>query len=175
VEAKDAYTQGHTERVSNVAVLLGRKMGLSAHEHEALRLAGMLHDVGKLGVPETILNKPGSLDSEEWEVMKQHAEISYRICLPLKHVLGLALDVIRHHHEKLDGSGYPDGLRGEEISLGARIMAVADIYDALITDRPYRSGMSRDKAIAILRQEAREGKLDQDVVDHLIAMITGAD
>jgi putative two-component system response regulator len=171
VEAKDAYTQGHTERVSQVAVLLGKKMGLSSRENEALRFAGVLHDIGKLGVPGDILNKPGSLDSGEWDLMKRHSEISYKICLPLKHVLGLALDVIRHHHEKLDGSGYPDGLKGTEVSLGARIMAVADIYDALTTNRPYRKGLSRDKAIAILRQEAYEGKLDQDVVEHLIEMI----
>ncbi len=168
VEAKDAYTQGHIERVANVAVLLGRKMGLSQKEIEALRYGGMLHDIGKIGVPEDVLNKPDSLNDEEWEKMRAHPDIGYKICSPLKKNLGLALDVIRHHHEKLDGTGYPDGLEGDEISDVARVMAVADIYDALITDRPYRKAMPRDKALGILQMEASEGKLDPRVVDCLL-------
>ncbi|MBW1696869.1 MAG: diguanylate cyclase [Deltaproteobacteria bacterium] len=168
VEAKDAYTQGHIERVANVAMLLGRKMGLSQKEIEALRFGGTLHDIGKIGVPEEILNKPGPLTEKEFEIMKSHADIGYRICSPLKKNLGPALDVIRHHHEKLDGSGYPDGLKGDEISMVARIMAVADMYDALITDRPYRKAMSRDNAFEVLNQEAQEGKIDQQVVKCLI-------
>jgi putative two-component system response regulator len=155
-----------------MAVALGKKMGLSAGRIEALRFGGILHDIGKLGVPGDLLNKPRPLNPEEDELMKRHPEIGYNICLPLQKVLGSALDVIRHHHEKLDGSGYPDGLKGNEISMEARIMAVTDIYDALITDRPYRKGMPRKNVVEILHQEATEGKLDQEVVKHLTEMVT---
>ena len=99
--------------------------------------------------------------------MKTHPEIGYRICLPLKSTLGIALDVIRHHHEKLDGSSYPDGLKGDEVSLAARIMCVVDIYDALVTERPYRKAMSKAKAIGILKEEVTQGKLDKRVVNEL--------
>jgi len=115
VEAKDAYTQRHVERVSDLALAIGRKMGLSAREIEFLRYGGILHDIGKIVVPGNILNKPDSLDPEEMEIMKSHPDLGYKIALPLKKNLGPALEVIRHHHEKMDGSGYPDGLRGEEI------------------------------------------------------------
>ena len=99
--------------------------------------------------------------------MKQHPDIGCRICLPLKRTLGLALDMIQHHHEKLDGSGYPEGLKGDEISTVARIMAVVDIYDALVTDRPYRKGMTKEKALSILFEEAEEGKLDKTIIEQL--------
>ena len=171
VEAKDAYTQGHVERVSSMAINLGKKLGLTGRELEALRFGGALHDIGKIAVPGEILNKPGPLDPNEWDVMKSHADEGCKICLPLMKNLGPALEVIRHHHEKLDGSGYPDGLKGDEISVAARIMGVVDIYDALITDRPYRKGMSKEKAFDILRQEAKEGKLDKEVVKELIKML----
>ena len=172
VESKDSYTQGHVDRVSQMAISIGKDMGVSNSELEALRFGGILHDIGKMGVPSEILNKPGPLNDEEWEIMKRHPEIGYRICLPLKKNLGNALDIVRHHHEKLDGSGYPDGLRNDEISMVARIMAVADIYDALITDRPYRKGMSMEKTLDILYKEADAGKLDFNVVvsiDNLVA------
>ena len=172
VEAKDKYTQGHVERVSRLATTLGKKMGLSEKEMEALRYGGVLHDIGKIAVPGDILNKPGPLSAEEWIVMKTHPVAGYNICLPLKKNLGYALEVIRHHHEKLDGSGYPDGLKNEEISPAARIMAVVDIYDALVTDRPYREGMSLEKAVEILKQEAHDEKLDKKVVEHLIEIVS---
>ena len=171
VEAKDEYTQGHVERVSKLAITLGEKMGLSEMEMEALRYGGVLHDIGKIGIPGGILNKPGPLSAEEWKVMKNHPVAGYNICLPLKKNLGYALEVIRHHHEKLDGSGYPDGLKGEEISMAARIMAIVDIYDALITDRPYHKGMPLEKAVEILKQEAATGKLDNEVVNYLIEAV----
>ena len=171
VEAKDKYTQGHVERVSKLAIALGRKMGISEREMEALRYGGILHDIGKIGIPGDILNKPGPLSNEEWEVMKNHPLAGYNICLPLKKNLGSALEVVRHHHEKLDGSGYPDGIKNDEISTAARIMAVVDIYDALVTDRPYRKGMPLEKAIEILRQEANNNKLDQAVVNYLIEVV----
>ncbi|MFH1077088.1 MAG: HD domain-containing phosphohydrolase [Pseudomonadota bacterium] len=171
VEAKDSYTEGHIQRVGTLSVDLGKKMGLQPDDIEALRLGGILHDIGKIGVASEILNKPGRLTSEEFEVMKSHSSIGYTICMPLKSTIGSALEVIRHHHEKLDGSGYPDGLRGDEISMPTRIMAVTDIYDALTTDRPYRKGMPREKAISILRDEAGQGKLDKTVVEQLVDLL----
>ncbi len=167
VEAKDGYTQGHIERVSNLAVCIGRRMGLTESEIEALKLGGALHDIGKIAVPDPILNKPGPLTPEEWEVMRKHTDIGFKICLPLKDNLGMALSVVRHHHEKLDGTGYPDGLAGDQISMAARIMAVVDIYDALTTDRSYRKGMEPAKAFRILEEEGQKGKLDLSVIEHL--------
>jgi putative two-component system response regulator len=174
VEAKDHYTLGHTQRVANLAVALGQRLRLSKKEIFALRLGGILHDVGKIGISEEILNKPGKLEDHEWEVMKSHPEIGYRICLPLKSTLGIALDVIRHHHEKLDGSSYPDGLKGSEISLASRIMCVVDIYDALVTERPYRKALSRQQAIGLLQEEAIQGKIDVQVVNELENLVSPA-
>jgi putative two-component system response regulator len=175
VEAKDSYTEGHTKRVADLAVDLGRKLLLGDQDIESLRFGGMLHDVGKIGVPGTILNKPGPLESDEWDIMMSHTDLGYRICLPLIKTLGSALDVIRHHHEKLCGSGYPDGLKGEEISMPARIMGVVDIFDALTTDRPYRRAMTVDEAIVVIRKEAKEGKLDTQVVEALAELFGRAD
>lgn len=172
VEAKDGYTQGHIERVSELSVCIGRRIGLKESEIEALKLGGALHDIGKIAVPDHILNKPGPLSPEEWEIMKKHADVGFRICLPLKDNLGMALAVVRHHHEKLDGTGYPDALKGEQISMVARIMAVVDIYDALTTDRPYRKGMTRADAIRILEEEGHKGKLDTSVIEHLKTFIS---
>jgi putative two-component system response regulator len=173
VEAKDSYTQGHVERVANLAVELGRRLRLSKAEQQALRYGGILHDIGKIGMPNAVINKPGPLDDSEWRIMRSHPDVGYKICLPLKETLGAALDVIRHHHEKLDGSGYPDGIAGAEVSLVARIMAVADIYDALVTDRPYRKGMTQAKALHILNDEVSQGKLDRSVVDALVVLLSG--
>ena len=172
VEAKDKYTQGHIERVASLAVTIGQAMELKAKEMKALHYGGILHDMGKIGIPHEILNKPGPLTDQEWIIMKEHPEIGYKICMPLGETLGFALDVIRYHHEKMDGSGYPYGLKDQEIPTVARIMAVADIYDALVTDRPYRKGMNRDQSINILKAEADEGKLDMTVIKILIEMIT---
>jgi putative two-component system response regulator len=172
VEAKDEYTKGHVDRVSKMAIILGRKMGLTGSEMEAIRFGGILHDIGKITIPEYILNKPGPLSLEETEVMKSHPVAGYNICLPLKKNLGQALEVIRQHHEKLDGSGYPDGLKNEDISAASRIMAVVDIYDALVTDRAYREGLALEKAVEILRQEANKKKLDELVVEKLIEIVS---
>jgi putative two-component system response regulator len=172
VEAKDQYTQGHTDRAARLAMNLGQRLALSDEEINCLRIGGILHDVGKIGVPESILNKAGPLTAEEWKVMKTHPEVGFRICESLSKTLGHALEVVRHHHEKLDGSSYPDGLKGEQISMVSRIMAVVDIYDALITDRPYRKAMTAQQTFEILRKEAAEGKLDVRVVEALIQKMT---
>jgi len=165
VEAKDKCTEGHVQRVSEMAVLLGKKLSLAAPETDALHYGGILHDIGKIWVSRTILNKPGPLSEDEWQAMKQHPLVGYKICLPLKKTLGMAIDMILHHHEKLDGSGYPEGLKGDEISVAARIMAIVDIYDALTTDRPYKNRMTHEQAVSILNKEADAGKLDKMIVE----------
>jgi len=172
VEAKDKYTEGHILRVSNMAVALGKKMGLSQKKIKAIEIGGMLHDIGKIAVPEEILNKPGRLNLEELEIIKKHPDAGYKICLPLKDTLGTALDSIRYHHEKLDGSGYPDGLKGEEIPVVALIMGVVDIYDALTTNRPYQKAKDKQEALNIISKEAEEGKLDKQVVKYLKEIVT---
>lgn len=171
VEAKDNYTLGHTQRVAALAVALGGALGLGEKDLSALRLGGILHDVGKIGVPEAVLNKRGPLDEKEWEIMRTHTELGYNICLPLVESIGPALDVIRHHHEKLDGSSYPDGLRGNQISMIARVMGVVDVYDALVSDRPYRNAMPRERAFDILHKEVEAGKMDGTVVATLEKVI----
>ncbi len=173
IEARDAYTQGHVQRVANLACALGSKMGISKKELKALKLGGILHDIGKIHVPDAILNKPGPLTPSEREIMEDHAKSGYKICLPLKKSLGEALDVICYHHEKLDGSGYPEGLKKDEIPMVARIMCVVDIYDALVTDRPYRKGMSVLEAVKIINEMAADGKLDPDVVRNFTETIGG--
>jgi putative two-component system response regulator len=171
VEAKDEYTRGHTRRVSELSVALGKKMGLAAKEIKEIKIGGIIHDIGKIGVPKAILCKPGQLEPGEFEIMKEHPQIGYNICFPLKKSLGVVLDIIYYHHEKLDGSGYPAGLKADDIPVGAKIMTVADIYDALTSDRPYRKAMSREKALEILQQEVSEGKLDRQIVEYLTEII----
>jgi putative two-component system response regulator len=175
VEAKDKYTSGHTLRVSELAAVLAKKMGLSESDIESIKIGGVIHDVGKIGVPQAIINKPGRLEPEELEIMKTHPTIGYKICLPLKNSMGMVLDIIYYHHEKLDGSGYPIGLKGEDIPLGAKVLAVADIYDALTSDRPYRKALSKESALEILQQEAEEGKLEKQIVEYLIEMVKSTD
>ncbi len=170
IEAKDSYTDLHTRRVGSICRRLGRKMGLSDERVRALELSGFIHDIGKVGIPEGILNKPGRLTSEEFEKMKEHTIIGVNICKPLP-CFEKCLDPLRHHHEKLDGSGYPDGLKGDEISLEARIVAVADIFDALYSKRPYRDKMPMDAVIRILYEEADAGCIDRLLVDVLIDML----
>ena len=171
VEAKDTYTQGHVERVSNLAVTLGKKLGLTKSDVVALRFGGVLHDLGKIVVPREILNKPGPLNPEERKIMETHPGVGANICAPLKKNLGAALEAIRYHHERLDGSGYPDGLKGDNIPAVARILAVVDCYDALLTDRPYRKAVPRKEALEILLVRAKEGKLDKEIIDRLIDTI----
>lgn len=153
IEAKDPYTEGHITRVAAYAEILGREIGLSPWEQSLLRKGGILHDVGKVAVRENVLLKPGPLTREEYEHVKVHPLVGERICQPLGQPR-LVLDMVRFHHERCDGRGYPDGLAGEEIPLSARIMALVDAYDALTTDRPYRSLCSPEQALQVLRREA---------------------
>ena len=163
IEARDFYTAGHSRRVAEISADLGRELGLPDKEVEILHKSSLLHDVGKIGVPDMILNKQGKLLEVEFNRIKEHPASGVDICGCLR-LTEHSLDIIRHHHEKLDGSGYPDGLKAGRISKYVRIVTVADIYDALTTDRPYRVSKSIPEAIAILQKEALEGKLDMDIV-----------
>ncbi|MFP4057447.1 MAG: HD-GYP domain-containing protein [Candidatus Brocadiia bacterium] len=169
-EARDRFTERHVERVADHAVRLARCTGFPEERLDDVRHGGILHDIGKIGVPDAILNKPGPLTDEEFATMRRHPLIGYQICEPLKSLAG-ALPLIRHHHEKLDGSGYPDGLAGEDIPLSARIMAIADIYDALTSDRSYRKAMSHERAVEILRADAAGGQLDPELVELYVAEV----
>ncbi len=154
VEAKDPYTQGHAERVTRYAVALAEAAAVPLHIRELVVRAGPLHDVGKIGVPDYVLGKPGRLTDEEFALIKRHPEIGDDICRPL-HSLRRLRPGIRHHHERYDGRGYPDGLAGEDIPLEARVLAIADTYDAMTSTRPYRDGMPVARALAIIA--ANEG------------------
>jgi putative two-component system response regulator len=173
IEAKDPYTEGHCDRLSKYSVALGEKLGLSENLRVALRRGGLVHDIGKLAVPESILLKPGPLTPEERKIMEKHTIDGERICAPLRsfrHVL----PIIRHHHEKWDGSGYPDGLKGEKIPLTARILQVTDIYDALTTDRPYRKALPSEKAFAIMREEVKRGWWDAVILSEFERIFLGS-
>jgi cyclic di-GMP phosphodiesterase len=163
LDSKQNLRNGHSERLVSYVEQLGESLGLGEEDLQELRIASLLHDIGKINVPETILLKPGPLSTEETKIMREHPVIGEKICSPLKSLRRI-LPVIRHHHEKMDGTGYPDGLRGEAIPLKARILQVADIYDALTTDRPYRGALLPEEALQILFSEAENGWLDASVV-----------
>jgi putative two-component system response regulator len=164
IEARDSYTAGHCRRVAGISSKLAKELGLSGEEMEIIHKSSLLHDVGKIGVPDQILNKQGTLLDAEFTRIKEHPVSGGDICGCLR-LAEQSLDIIRHHHEKLDGSGYPDGLKGDKVSRYVRIVTVADIYDALTTDRPYRVSKGVPEAITILKKEASEGKLDMIVVN----------
>jgi cyclic di-GMP phosphodiesterase len=171
IEAKDPYTEGHCDRLSKYSVALAENLGLPDQLRVALRRGGLIHDIGKLAVPEHILLKPGPLTLEERKIMEQHTVEGERICAPLRSFRNV-LPIIRHHHEKQDGSGYPDGLKGEQIPLTARILQVTDVYDALTTDRPYRKALPVEKALAIMREEVERGWWDGSLVNQLELLVT---
>ena len=170
IEAKDPYTEGHCDRLSRYTVSLGEKIGLSEEQRIALRRGGIVHDIGKVAVPEYVLLKPGPLDAAERKIMEEHPIVGERICAPLKSFRNV-LPIIRSHHEKQDGSGYPDRLKGEEIPLTARILQTVDIYDSLTTDRPYRKALSQEKALEIMWKETRQGWWDVELVEVLQGLL----
>jgi putative two-component system response regulator len=163
VDSKHNLKNGHSEHLVAYVEQLGESLGFGEEDLQELRIASWLHDIGKIGVPESILLKPGPLDAKETRIMREHPVMGENMCKPLKSLRRI-LPVIRHHHEKMDGSGYPDGLRGEDIPLKARILEVADIYDALTTHRPYRGALPPEEALQILFSEAESGWLDASVV-----------
>jgi putative two-component system response regulator len=164
VEARDRHTIHHAERVGRYAEAIGAAHGLGVEDCELLYQGGVLHDLGKIAIPDAILLKPGPLTNEEFAVMKTHSVEGERICLSLRSI-AYYLPIIRHHHERVDGAGYPDHLSGKGIPLGARIAAIADAFDAMVSDRPYRAGLGEDEAIRRLRQGA--GAQWDDALVHL--------
>jgi putative two-component system response regulator len=168
LEAKDHYTKDHSENVARYAKVTAERMGLTENEVEDVFYAAQLHDLGKIGISDNILRKPGKLNDDEWREVKKHSLLSEEILKPLSFVK--FLPIIRHHHERFDGTGYPDGLNGEDIPLGARIIAVADAYCAMIKDRPYRKAFSKEKAIEELK-DCSGTQFDPKVVEVFLEII----
>jgi len=167
IEAKDPYTKGHCGRTAVFATALGREAGLGADDMEVLEFGAFLHDIGKIGVKDAVLLKPGALDDDEWKHMKIHPVVGYQIAVQLD-MLQPMIACIRNHHERWDGSGYPDRLKGEDIPLLARIVCLADAYDAMATDRPYKRALPLDECKKILRQQAGP-QFDPDLVELFIS------
>jgi putative two-component system response regulator len=173
IEAKDPYTEGHCERLAMWSSRLGRRIGLPPEQVGALWKAGIVHDIGKVAIPDTILLKPARLNPDEWLQVRKHPSIGEEICRPLKSFRAV-LPVIRHHHEKLDGSGYPDGLKGDQIPLTARILQIVDVYDALVTHRPYKPALTREGALQQLQIEVEMGWWDGAVLENFRALLEEA-
>ena len=171
MEAKDLYLRGHSQRVADLAAAIAEQIGLDADTVENVRLAGRLHDVGKIGIREAVLNKPGKLDPEEFEHVRDHVRIGMEILEPLRH-LGVVLDYVRDHHEHWNGGGYPRGRRGEEITIGGRILAAADAFDAMTSRRAYREPMPTEETLAHLRDNCVGTLLDPRIFDALITVVT---
>ncbi len=169
IDAKDPYTKGHSTSVSRYSEALAHALNLPEPEVERIKIGAMLHDVGKIGIPENVLKKPGKLDDDEWKIMKQHPTIGAEKVLAPNEALRDLIPIVKYHHERLDGKGYPEGLKGNEIPLAARIVSVADAYHALVSDRPYRKGMPIEKACAILKEGAGV-QWDADLVRRFISI-----
>ncbi|MDZ4224463.1 MAG: response regulator [bacterium] len=170
LEAKDGYTKGHSERVAFYAAELAGALGIDPKEIEIIRKGALLHDIGKIGVKEEVLLKPGAVTAEEMEHIKIHPSVGFDICKPLKS-LAPCLCCIRSHHERIDGEGYPDHLPGKEIPLPAKIIAVVDAFDAMVTDRPYRKKMPKENALGIFEKEKKTGQWDITVVEAFLEMM----
>lgn len=171
LEKRDSYTEGHCGRVEMLCLELGRRCRLGAAELNLLRVAARLHDVGKIGIPDHVLLKPSSFDSDEWETMKSHAALGQQICNAIAHKDAKKVGiVVRHHHEAFDGSGYPDGLAGDRIPIGSRIITIVDSYDAMITGRPYHRPRSAAAIMEIMQNEAGH-KHDPFVLDRFHDMV----
>ncbi len=168
IDAKSTWTAGHSERVTHLAMIIGEAYGLDDYETERLHRGALLHDIGKIAIPASILDKPGKLTDQEYRTICEHPARGARILEPIEAYSDI-IPLVRQHHERFDGKGYPDKVAGEDITKGARILAVADVYDALTSDRPYRQGMSHDRAITILR-EGRGTQFDPEVVDTFLSI-----
>lgn len=169
IEARDPHTQGHCQRLARFAGALGRRIGLHPRQLVTLQRGAFLHDVGKIAIPDSILLKPGPLSQEEREVMQQHTIVGDNLCRQLR-LLDDVCPIVRHHHERPDGTGYPDGLRGDEIPLLAQILRVVDVYDALRSRRPYKPELPRPQALEKLRTEAAKGWISQPLVEVFAAL-----
>jgi HD-GYP domain-containing protein (c-di-GMP phosphodiesterase class II) len=169
IEAKDEYTKGHSERVTGYALRLGAVMGLEEASLRTLELAGFLHDVGKIGIPESILRKAGPLTDKEYTIIKEHARLGGSIISNIEGAGDLA-EIVRHHHERWDGKGYPDGLKGEEASLLSRVLVVTDAYDAMSSQRPYRDRLARETVIRTI-QSGSGTQFDPGVVEYFLQVM----
>ena len=169
VEARDPYTEKHSRRMAEYAVATARELGLSIYESERIRYATILHDIGKIGVSDRILSKNGPLTREEWEEIKKHSVIGAEILTQINSFSETS-KLVYHHHERYNGTGYPNGLKGEEIPIGSRIIAVVDAYDAMVSRRPYREAMSKEEAIAELKRNAGK-QFDKKVVEAFLRVI----
>jgi putative two-component system response regulator len=170
IDARDPYTAGHSERVSYYAELLGRAVGVSPEEQRLLHFGGLFHDIGKIAIRDTVLLKPGKLTPEEYKDIQRHP-VAGRDLLKDMRTLDAAIPIVYHHHERYDGSGYPEGLAGDAIPLLARIASVADVYDALTTSRPYRAAMTRTEALEVMEAERRKGWWDPGLFDEFRAAL----
>jgi putative nucleotidyltransferase with HDIG domain len=169
VDAKSSWTAGHSERVTKVALEIGAVFGLSHKEMQNLHRAALLHDIGKLGVPVDILDKPDKLDDNEYDMIKKHPKIGARILEPIASYRDI-IPIVLQHHERYDGKGYPDGISGDTINIGARILAVADVFDALSSDRPYRKGWNMEHVLDLIKKEAGR-QFDPEIVKIFLSMI----
>ena len=170
VEARDGNTEGHCHRMANYATALGRALNLSEEDLHALHRGGFLHDIGMLAIPDEVLRKTGPLDAAQFELMKSHTTVGDALCVNLRSLESVR-PIVRHHHERYDGSGYPDGLRGNDIPLAAQIIGVVDVYDAVTTRRPYQGPHTPQEAIAILRAQAERGWRRPDLVEAFAGLV----
>ena len=170
VEARDGHTEGHCYRMANYATALGRQIGLTQDELQTLHRGGFLHDIGMLAIPDAVLRRPGRLEPEEFELVKSHTVIGDQLCGNLRS-LQTVRPIVRHHHERFDGSGYPDGLRGDEIPILAQVIGIVDVYDAVTTQRPYQRASSIDQAIDLLRQQAACGWRSSELVETFATIV----
>ena len=173
IEARDPYTKGHCERLSRTAVSLGRALGLGDEDLHALHRGGYLHDIGKVGVPDSVLLKPGPLTADESVLMRRHPEIGDSLCAPLQS-LRTVRPIILCHHERIDGSGYPAGLHGDEVPLLAQIVGIVDVYDALTSRRPYREALSHEEAVTFLLDETHAGHFNPAYVEAFLDTLESA-
>jgi cyclic di-GMP phosphodiesterase len=172
IEARDPLTQGHCQRLAAYATRMGRALGLDATDLAALERGGFLHDIGKVAVPDRVLLKDGKLDAQEWRVMREHPIVGDAICTGLRS-LQKVRPIVRHHHEHLDGTGYPDGLKNAQVPLLAQIVAIVDVFDALTSDRPYHTAVSPDDALDMVSDEASKGWRDRSLVDAFSDLVNG--
>lgn len=170
VEARDLDTGDHCDRLAHTGIIFGKELGLVQEDIDALRRGGVLHDIGKLGIPDSILLKKGKLDAEEWQIMKQHTLIGSALCGPLR-TMQRSAAIARCHHEKWNGTGYPDGLKGEEIPLVARVFQIVDIFDALSHHRPYKPAFPLEKVIEIMEQETELGYWDPSLMSKFLSIV----
>jgi putative two-component system response regulator len=172
IEAKSSFTHGHSDRVTQYAIALAKQIGIGEADLDILRRGAALHDIGKISTPDAILDKPGSLTPEEFDVIKRHPADGARIVEPLRSARDI-LPLIRWHHERINGTGYPDGLAGDAIPHLVRILSVADVYDALASDRPYRTALSHERCHEVMKNDSDRGGLDAELVRHFFEIVTG--